>query len=199
MISKTIQFSSAQPNKTLRAHCIRCPSPQSKSRSILNFLPLAHLHLSSPPFPPANSTLLSESMCLCATYVRSLENPFTFFHLVPQPRPSDSCQSVPCIHASVSFVFISLFCSLDSTYKWDHMVYIEFKLLNMRSTIISWYFQLEKQLFKNSFWSKIVNMNFWLCLRSEIKFGLANIFLIKMKPKNDIKWREILRIDAVIG
>ena len=41
---------------------------------------------------------------------------FTFFHPVPK-IPFDSCQSVPCIHHSVSTLFIGLFCLLNSTCK----------------------------------------------------------------------------------
>ena len=39
------------------------------------------------------------------------------------PRPSEICQSVPCVHASGFILFISIFYSLDSTYKSDHTVF----------------------------------------------------------------------------
>ena len=53
-------------------------------------------------------------LCLWVMHIWSLAHPFTFFHAVlPFHLPSDSCQPVPCIHASVSILFISLFCSLD--------------------------------------------------------------------------------------
>ena len=40
----------------------------------------------------------------------------------PSPPPSVySCQFVFCIYESVSNLFVSLFCLLDSTYKWNHM------------------------------------------------------------------------------
>ena len=35
------------------------------------------------------------------------------------PLPSNSCQYVPCFHSSLSILLVSLFCPLDSTYKWD--------------------------------------------------------------------------------
>ena len=38
--------------------------------------------------------------------------------------PSYHCQSVPWFYASSSILLISLFCSLNSSYKWDHMVFI---------------------------------------------------------------------------
>lgn len=50
---------------------------------------------------------------------------FTFLHPIP-PFPStlNSCQSVSYIHASGSILFIHLFYLLESTYKWDHMVFV---------------------------------------------------------------------------
>ena len=52
-------------------------------------------------------------LCLRVIHIRTLANPF-FFHPVPRPL---SCHSVLCIYASVFILFISLFCSLDSTYR----------------------------------------------------------------------------------
>ena len=40
------------------------------------------------------------------------------------PVPSDNCQSVPCVYDPLSILFVSLFCSLDSTCKWDQMVFV---------------------------------------------------------------------------
>ena len=75
------------------------------------------------PLHPAHPQFRSQSPW--ALRVCSLTNPFTFFQSVPTPLlPSDSCQSIPCIHASVSILFVSLFCSLDSTYNWDHIVFV---------------------------------------------------------------------------
>ena len=77
----------------------------------------AHLLLPSPTpslWPSPHCCL-----CLCVMHVCSLANFFTFFH-PDYPLFSDSCQFVPRVHASASILFISLFCSLDSTYKWDH-------------------------------------------------------------------------------
>ena len=42
---------------------------------------------------------------------------------IQSPLSSDRCQSVPCIYASVSILFICLVCSLDSTYEWSHVVF----------------------------------------------------------------------------
>ena len=90
--------------------------------------PCAHLciTLNLPPSlcPSPHCCLSPWAVCIC-----SLANPLTFFHpYSPSPLPADSCQSVPCIHASVSILFTSLFCSLDSTYKWDHMVFLFLQL-----------------------------------------------------------------------
>ena len=49
--------------------------------------------------------------------------PSSSFHH-SHPLPSGLCQSVPCIHASGSVLLVSLFCSLNSCDKWDHMVFI---------------------------------------------------------------------------
>ena len=43
------------------------------------------------------------------------------FNQSPIPPAFLQCQSVPCFHASGSILLISLFCSLDSTYMWDHI------------------------------------------------------------------------------
>ena len=55
------------------------------------------------------------------TYVLWLIPSPSFIQL---PLPADNCQSVSFIHASVSIWFVSLICSLDSTHKWDHMVFV---------------------------------------------------------------------------
>ena len=76
------------------------------------------LHFPSlcPPSPglntPSPSLWLSPHCCLCqwVMHTHSLANLFTFFHPVPLcPLPSNSHQSVPCTHASVSVLFVSLF------------------------------------------------------------------------------------------
>ena len=46
----------------------------------------------------------------------------SFHHYCPSKLPSGHCQSFPCSHASGSIFLASLFCSLDSSYKWGHMV-----------------------------------------------------------------------------
>ena len=59
-------------------------------------------------------------------------HPFVFFDysllllsLCPSsPLSSGSSQSVPCFHVPGSVVLISLFYSLGSSYKWDHMVFV---------------------------------------------------------------------------
>ena len=72
------------------------------------------------PFPLAITTLLSVSMSYAYMFFGSS------FHLLSHsmPFPSDYCQSVLCVHASVSVLFISLFCLLDSTCKCDYVVFV---------------------------------------------------------------------------
>ena len=79
-------------------HCYSCPHPPTLCQ---------HLPSLQSPFPLAITTLLSVS--LGYTYKFS-GNPFTFY-LVPHiPPPSNSSQSALCVSASVSILFISLFC-----------------------------------------------------------------------------------------
>ena len=87
-----------------------------------NFPPLTP---STQPAPHSHSQ--SPHCCPCPWVIHrcSLTCPSTFFQLVPTSSLSSySCQSVPWFHASGSILLISLFCSLDSTCKWDHMVFV---------------------------------------------------------------------------
>ena len=93
---------------TSSAHCIVRPWPKAVP------------HLTSPAFPLANTTLLCLcvlSVCYWVFLLKSLH------HLSSSPlKPPPLWQlSVPCNHACVSI--FQFFCSLDSTYKWDHMVF----------------------------------------------------------------------------
>ena len=53
------------------------------------------------------------------------------------PLPSYSCQSVPWFCASNSILLINFFCSLNSSYKWDHMVFSFIDWLISFSIIVS--------------------------------------------------------------
>ena len=64
------------------------------------------------------------------------------------PLPSDSCQSVPCVHVSVSVLFVSSFCSLDSIYKWNHTVFV-FLWLDKKTFFIIEVFNLLTSLNKS--------------------------------------------------
>ena len=78
-----------------------------------------------PPFPLAITTLLSVSTGY--TYMSRMLFSQPLYLLSSSPPTllhSDSYQFVLCIHASVSILFVSLCCSLDPTYKWDHMVFV---------------------------------------------------------------------------
>ena len=55
----------------------------------------------------------------------SFTNPFTFFQPVSTPISLFySCQPVPCFYVSDYILLIRFFCSLDSTHKWDHTVFV---------------------------------------------------------------------------
>ena len=89
---------------------------------MLPFTPFALLH--SVPSPPSLWPSPHCCLCLWLMHLCSLAKPFAFFHSVPTTLPSNGCQSVPCIHSSASILFVSLFCSLDSTCTRDYMVFI---------------------------------------------------------------------------
>ena len=88
--------------------------------------PVARLHLA--PTPRSLWPLPHCCLCLWVMHVCYLANPFTFFHPVPAPKPLTRqlwlLSVFLCIHTSVSTLFIRLLCSLDSTYKWDHLVFV---------------------------------------------------------------------------
>ena len=67
--------------------------------------------------PPSNP------LSLWSTFSTFL-NPLNFFTASPGLLYSESTQSVPCIYESVSIFFVSLFCSLDSTCKWNHIAHV---------------------------------------------------------------------------
>ena len=87
---------------------------------IFNFLLFTLLQLSSffptQPHPHLSSGHQQTYVCVYGLWIYiPWLIPSLFFIL--SPLPSNSCQSVSCVHASLSVLFISLFCSLDSTYK----------------------------------------------------------------------------------
>ena len=84
------------------------------------YTPLLPFH-STPPSPLSPYFLATTNLLyLWVMHICSLANPFTFFHAVTlSPLLSDSVQTVPYIYASVSILFLNLFCSLDWTYKWS--------------------------------------------------------------------------------
>ena len=51
------------------------------------------------------------------------------FH--PTPLPSDNHQFSLCVFEFVSVLFVCLFCSLDSTCKWNHMVLVFLWLISL--------------------------------------------------------------------
>ena len=77
------------------------------------------------PIPWSHSQFPYCCPCPWVIHTCSLSSPFLFFPPVfPSPIPSGNFQSVPCFHACGSILFISLFCSLDPSYRWDYMVFV---------------------------------------------------------------------------
>ena len=76
-------------------------------------------------FPTSYFLRQSQHHCPWVVHICSLAIPFTFFQPVPPcSLPLYSCQSAPCFYASDSILLISLFSSLDFTYKLDYMVFV---------------------------------------------------------------------------
>ena len=100
--------------------------------------PFAHLH----PSPTLSSGQHHTVGCTYGSgiYVLWLIPSPSFIQSPLSSLSSDSCQSAPCVHAYASILFISLFCSLDSTCKWDHMILVFFWLayFTLRKLSIVW-------------------------------------------------------------
>ena len=75
-------------------------------------------YFSHTPFPLIITIQLSVSMRVF--FLCWIPSPLSLLN----PLPPNSCQFVLCIYESVSILFVSLFCSLYSTYKWSHMVLV---------------------------------------------------------------------------
>ena len=84
---------------------------------------------STHPSPCSHSQSPHCCPCPWASPTCSLSSPSpSFHHFPPFPFPSGHCQSVPCFRACGSIVLVSLFCSLDSSYRWDHTVFVFHRL-----------------------------------------------------------------------
>ena len=82
-------------------------------------------HHHSPPFthfylPQSHSPLVITIQLSVSMRVVFFLNPITQSHN-PSPLVAVSLFST---YESVSILFVSLFCSLDSTYEWNHMVFV---------------------------------------------------------------------------
>ena len=76
---------------------------------------------SSPPRHPTAHPHTVVRVCGSLRHVLWLI-PSPSLHHSPSPLSSGSPQCVPCFHVSGPFLFlVTLFCSLDSSYKWDDM------------------------------------------------------------------------------
>ena len=99
---------------------------------LLLFLIVVQVQLS--PFPPDQSplphpppTLNPTPLWLCPWVLHTIPwQPFPFFPLYPSPLPSVSLFFISV--TQVIFLLVCLFCSLSSTYRWDHMVFVPHRL-----------------------------------------------------------------------
>ena len=83
--------------------------------------------LSFSAYPTPCSHGPSPHCCSCPWVIHtcSLSSAFPFFlPISPSLLPSGHFHSVPCFHACGSTLLVSLFCSLDSSYRWDHMGFV---------------------------------------------------------------------------
>ena len=118
--NKIIQVSGAQFYNTSFVHCIMHSPPKVKSLFIIIY-PCIYPHMPfstySAPFSMAITTLLSISMSFLPLFFL-----FCSIPLFPQgPQPLTAVSLLP-IFLSISLV--SSFCSLDSTYEWNHIILI---------------------------------------------------------------------------
>ena len=90
--------------------CVHHP----KFLSITIHSPFILLYLPPSPFLSI-ITILFVSVRFFVCFLLLLFNPFTFF---------TTLHSLPLWQLSVYFYFVCLFCSLDSTCKWNHMVFV---------------------------------------------------------------------------
>ena len=80
--------------------------------------------------PPPIPTLLPQSiptlvsMFMGHSYMFFDQSLLLLSTIIPFPPTLGHCQSVPHSHASGSIQFISLFCSLDSSYRCSHMAFV---------------------------------------------------------------------------
>ena len=70
-----------------------------------------------PPFPLAITILQSVSFF----FLCSIPSPF---HPAPKPHPFWQLSVCSLYYVLVPTLLVSLFCSLDSTYKWNHIVFV---------------------------------------------------------------------------
>ena len=62
--------------------------------------------------------------CNCSCVLLQLYLPSPFLPVLPNPVSSADCQFVLCIYKFVSVSLVSLFWFSDSTYKWNHTVFV---------------------------------------------------------------------------
>ena len=92
-----------------------------------HYSPLPYPHLSS-HIQSSPTIVFAHGSFICMFLDLTLPLLSTINPLPSPPHPSGYFQSAPRFHASGSILFISLICSLDSSYRWDHMVFVSHHL-----------------------------------------------------------------------
>ena len=113
LVNTIMQVSGVQFYNTSSVYCTVCSPPQVKLSSIVIFPPFTLVCLPHPSGPSGHHHTL---VCVYEVFIWPLLL-YLFPPGPPTPHPSDSCQSVLCIYQYASILIVSLFCSLDSTYK----------------------------------------------------------------------------------
>ena len=117
LVNKLIQVSGAQFYNTASEHCVVCsplPPAQVKSQPITIYLSSTFLYLR--PHLGDHHTVVHVHEFFPFSLLLNPSTPYT------QPHPT--AVSLLSIYESVSLLLVSSVCSLDSTYEWNHMVFV---------------------------------------------------------------------------
>ena len=109
----------------------RCTTQWSDNHTLYTSVPLniSSTHLA--PYRVITKILLTiffmlyfTSLWLFCNNQFVLLNPFTSFTHSPTSILSGNHYFGLCVYESVSILFVHLFCSLDSTWKWNHVLFV---------------------------------------------------------------------------
>ena len=115
LVTKIVQVSGVQIYHTSSVYCIVCSAPKVRFSSVTIHPPFTLCCLPQPPLPLVMIILFFYELF----FFFLLLSPCTFF--MQPPKLPSSLTAVSLFFVSVS---LFLFCSLDSTYKLNHMVFI---------------------------------------------------------------------------